>query len=174
LHSEDRLLVTGFLSARDDLSFRSLYRAHTPFLYLFALRILGYNSGDAEDAVQETWIRAVEGIAEFRWRSSLRTWLAGIALNCCREIKRRSPQVMVDLSGVPGSAQNYRFTSDVERCVARLPDGCREVLVLHDIEGYTHKEIAESLQISEGTSKSQLFRAREKMRGMLKSFKEIS
>src|SRR5213594_854530 len=87
--SGDRELVAAFLSLSDEASFRSLYRAHTPGLYRLALRVLGGRGPDAEEVVQATWIRAVEGLRFFRWQSSLRTWLAGIALNCCREVLRQ-------------------------------------------------------------------------------------
>lgn len=171
----DRGLVKRFLIDRDESSFRTLYRAHTPALYLFTLRILGHTPQDAEDVVQEAWIRAIRRLADFRWESSFRTWLSGIALNCCREISRNRPTMELKAVSAENVSTNGRtFQSDIEMCVSNLPDGCREVLVLHDIEGYTHKEIAEKMEITEGTSKSQLFRARTKLRAMLKPFQEIS
>src|SRR5262245_41327984 len=88
----DRERVTRFLKNRDEASFRALYRAYTPALYLLALRLLGRNPQDAEEAVQEAWIRAVERFTTFRWDSSLRTWLCGIIINCCKEICRRKPR----------------------------------------------------------------------------------
>ena len=145
-------------------------------MYLFVLRVLGHKPEDAEEVVQETWIRAITRLESFRWESGLKTWLSGIALNCCREMSRSNKPTM-ELKLVTSDAiraNNSTNLTDVEACVSRLPDGCREVLVLHDIEGYTHKEIAQMMEITEGTSKSQLFRARTKLRGMLKPFREIS
>jgi RNA polymerase sigma-70 factor (ECF subfamily) len=143
---------------------------------LFVLRVLGHRPEDAEEVVQETWIRAITRLANFRWESSLKTWLSAIALNCCREISRSNKPTM-ELKLVTSDAIRAKDSQnlyDVEKCISILPDGCREVLVLHDIEGYTHKEIARMMEITEGTSKSQLFRARAKLREMLKPFQEIS
>lgn len=166
--------MARYLKDRDEATFRSLYRAHMPAMYPLAMRFLGRRSEDAEEALQETWIRAMEGLPRFRWDSSLRTWLCGITINCCRELMRRSPPSTVLPEQSDNAATAFLFDADVESCVRSLPDGCREVLVLHDIEGYTHLEIGERLQISEGTSKSQLSRARAKMREMLRVHKEIS
>lgn len=139
------------------------------------VRILGSASHEAEDVIQETWIRAIQSLSRFHWRSQFRTWLCSIALNCCREFKRNEiPRAASDPQMLSVVMPKHPDVSDIERCVIELPDGCREVLVLHDIEGYTHKEIAEYLEISEGTSKSQLARARSKLRQMLKPQKEIS
>ena len=119
-----------------------------------------------------TWLVAVQGLAGFRWESSLKTWLAGIAVNACREIRRRRARD----SALIRSEQREEASSlpiqdaakmDLERAVASLPEGYREVLVLHDIEGYTHEEIAALLGIDRGTSKSQLSRARRELRARL-------
>lgn len=168
--ADDRELVARFLEARDEASFRALYRAHTPALLLFARRLLGRSADDAEDAVQEAWVRAVRRLDGFRWDSSLRTWLAGITLNCCREALRGrrppdSPEGLARLENEPVS--QLESVPDLEVFVRSLPDGCREVLVLHDIEGYTHSEISAALGIAIGTSKSQLSRARQTIRAWL-------
>ena len=160
---------------RDEPAFRLLYRAHTPSLYLFVLRILGSKREDAEDVIQETWIRAVQALKKFDWRSQLHTWLCSIALNCCREWKRKNiPSTDIDVLTLASVSTEHFYSSEIEKCLMELPDGSREVLVMHDIEGYTHKEIGALLEISEGTSKSQLFRARSMMRQKLKPHKEIS
>jgi len=163
----DRALAEQFVRARDEASFRALYRAHTPAL-LLALRIAGGNSGQAEDAVQEAWLRAVRGLAGFRWESSLRTWLCGITINCCLELRRRQPGTS-ELDAAPEQAVPPPPVGvvELESLVRQLPDSYREVLVLHDVEGYTHEEIGRLLGISEGTSKSQLSRARRTMRAWL-------
>ncbi|MCI0656170.1 MAG: RNA polymerase sigma factor [Acidobacteria bacterium] len=164
--------MDDFLRGADEASFRKLYRAHTPGLYRFVLRILGGGDPEAEEVVQMTWVLAVQNLAGFRWESSLRTWLTGIALNACREIRRRR----VRDRGPTGSGMNEAVGSvpgqegarmDLEKAIASLPEGYREVLVLHDIEGYTHEEIAGLLGIDRGTSKSQLSRARRELRGRL-------
>ena len=165
----DRELVEAFLSTRDEHVFRKLYQLHTPVLYLFALRMLGGVEQDAQDVVQETWVRAVQSFAGFRWQSSLRTWLFGIAMNCCREVWRnRSPDIeLLDSERVEDSHSLPSKNPDLEGLINSLPNGCRKVLVLHDIEGYTHEEIGALLNIAVGTSKHQLFRARAKLRKSL-------
>ncbi len=170
---EDRLLVGSFLRRREEKVFRALYRRHSPALYRLALRFMRGNSRDAEEVMQVTWIRAVENLAGFRWESTLRSWLTGIALNCSREFLRRQKRVTIsepaelqDLAGSPMVPQDVSRI-DLERAIDHLPDGYREVLILHDIEGYTHQEIGEFLGIESGTSKSQLFRARRAVRAKL-------
>lgn len=161
----DRDLVELFLALRDEEVFRKLYRRHTPALYLLALRMTGGAVADAEDVVQEAWIRAAGSLDRFQWSSSLRTWLSGITVNCCREILRRraaQPQLREELE-TPSSPP----VVGLEQLIQRLPDGCREVFILHEMEGYTHEEIGASLGIAAGTSKHQLFRARRKLRESL-------
>jgi RNA polymerase sigma-70 factor (ECF subfamily) len=150
-----------FLDRRDEASFLVLYRRHTPYLYRLALRLLGGSPGPAEDAVQETWLRATPRLPEFRGEAALRTWLAGFTINCCRELRRGDwPAGQAGERAVAFAGPDV----DLERALAGLPDGYREVLVLHDVEGYTHEEIAQRLAISSGTSKSQLSRARRALR----------
>jgi len=170
----DRDLVRMFLGSRDEAAFRALYRAHTPPLYRIARRLLRGNGQDAEELVQTTWIRATGGLHRFRWGSSLRTWLTGILINCSRERLRdhaAAPdagdgglELRGEAAARPGFAPERL---DLERAIASLPDGYREVLVLHDIEGYSHREISGLLGIDEGTSKSQLSRARNAVRHRL-------
>ena len=161
---DDRDLVTQFLQTRDESSFRILYRRHTPKLYLLALRLAG-NQPDAEDAVQEAWIQAIRNLSAFRWESSLRTWLCGITIRCSRKLISRSrPAIPLNSEPlIPDRAESI----DLESLISRLPAGYREVLVLHDVEGYTHEEIGHLLEIQQGTSKSQLFHARRLLRNWL-------
>jgi DNA-directed RNA polymerase specialized sigma24 family protein len=158
---EDEAAIRAFLSRRDDASFLVLYRRHAPYLYRLALRLLGGGRGEAEDAVQETWLRAVPRLGEFRGDAALRTWLAGFTINCCRELLRTAP---AEPPPALRAAAAGGVGVDLERAIAELPQGYREVLVLHDLEGYTHEQIAERLRISAGTSKSQLSRARRALR----------
>lgn len=168
--TEDRALVDLVLHEGNERAFRALYRRHTPYVYQFALRTLGGSEQDADDVIQETWIRAVEGFGRFRWESSLRSWLAGIALNLCRGLFRRKDRGWVEIRDeVPASeaAPRPEHRIDLERALQRIPDGYRTVLVLHDVEGYKHAEIAEMMGTTEGTSKSQLFHARRAVRALL-------
>jgi RNA polymerase sigma factor (sigma-70 family) len=155
--TDDRALVARFLRARDEASFRALYGRHTPALYALALRLLAHRGYDAEDAVHDAWIRAVGALERFRWEASFRTWLSGIVVNCCRERLRtdwrqiREADAVLD-SRVDGGSP-LELTVDVDRAIEQLPGGCRLVFVLHDIDA--------------GTSKSQLFHARRRLRLLL-------
>lgn len=162
-------LLDRFLAERDESSFRVLYRRHSPLLYRVILRSLG-REALAEDLLQETWVRAVRGLPGFRRDSSLRTWLTGIALRCCHEARRAAPPGGEEpASPVAGVVPTSDSRLDLERAVGELAPGRREVLLLHDVEGFTHAEIATLLDIDEGTSKSQLSRARRQVRERLEA-----
>lgn len=166
----DRSLAEAVLEHGDERAFRALYRRHTPYLYQFVLRVLGGNEQDAEDVVQETWIRATGNLAGFRWEGALRSWLVGIAMNRCRSLFRRKDRGWLGLdehvewSATAGAEERI----DLERALALMPNGYRTVLLLHDLEGYRHEEIADMLGTTTGTSKSQLFHARRALRSLLR------
>ena len=169
---EDRPLVAAYLRKRDEHSFRVLYRRHTPVLYGVVSRFLR-DPADVEDAIQETWIAAARRLAGFRWETALGTWLVAIAINCARNRLRRQ---RADEAGDYGEVTELPVTSpiehaidpiDMERAIDALPDGYRQVLVLHDVHGYKHDEVADMLGIATGTSKSQLTRARSSLRRWL-------
>lgn len=166
----DRVLADRVRAGGDESAFRTLYGRHTPAIYQFALRLAGGHEPDAEDVVQETWFRAVERLDGFRWEANLRTWLRAIALNVWRRRMRdRSPNWLpIEDDLLPGPAPvDPADRLDLERALTLLPPGYRAVLLLHDGEGRTHAEIGEALGISEGTSKSQLWRARTRLRTLL-------
>ncbi len=177
LETADRVLVARFLSRRDEASFRAIYARHAPAVFALAARISG-SASDGEDLLQEAWIRAVERLEGFRWESTLRTWLCGIAVNCWRELRRRRLNGLEAVFVEPAAAALEDDLADdaplprgeridLERAIAALADGYREVVVLHDVHGYTHHEIAGMLGIEAGTSRSQLFRGRRSLREML-------
>lgn len=166
----DRALAEQVWRDRDERAFRTLYRRHTPALYQFVLRLLGGNETEAEDVLQEVWIRAVEGLADFRWEASLKSWISGIALNVCRRLFRRKERGWITLTpGDEPAVEPQRNVEliDLESVIAGLADRYRTVLVLHDVEGFTHEEIGERLAIPVNTSKSQLSRARRALRAAL-------
>ena len=169
LSSDDRDLVARFLRTRDDSAFRAIYRRHTPMLYRVAWRMAG-NADRAAEIVQDTWIRAIENLAAFRWQSSLTTWLVGIAINCAREEARRaqaSASAADSIREPAARAPAIAERMDLENAIASLAPGFREILLLHDVEGLTHEEIALALGIEAGTSRSQLARARAALRECL-------
>ncbi len=172
---EDEVLIRELLEGGNEQAFRTLYRRHTPRLFQMVLRTLGCTE-DAEDVVQETWIRAVESVAAFRGESRFYTWLAAIAINRVGDRLRRNKRWVFDNIALEslehvGPAEGGGEI-DMERAIAHLPAGCRTVLVLHDVEGFTHEEIAAQLGVTTGTSKSQLFRARRALRRMFEHMEE--
>lgn len=168
----DRVLVERFLASRDEESFSRIYSRHTPMAYRFAFRMTG-DEERASDAVQEAWSRATSALDRFAWRSSFRTWFTGIVLNCCRELER-SRAANVDPPEPTHGAPQVARRVDLERAIARLADGYRSVLLLHDVEGFTHQEIGSILGLDTGTSKSQLSRARKQLRSELSAGRESS
>ena len=166
--SADRQLVRRFLRSRSERSFLRLYDNHAQALYRMALRLASGAGAEAEEIVQETWIRAVQGLADFGWHSTLRTWLIGIAVNVARERRRRQTrnQPRPALQVVEGG-RSPGAKLDLERAIAGLSPAYREVLLLHDVEGYTHREVGQMLGIDEGSSKSRLSRARRVLRERL-------
>jgi RNA polymerase sigma-70 factor (ECF subfamily) len=166
---DDRRLIDSFLETRREDVFRKLHRRHAARLYSLVRRLAPPSRAD--DVYQECWTRIVEKLSTFAWRSSFATWSSGIALNCVREAQRgREPRGEVPAeTAAPGPASTHRseLRLDVEEALRRLADGYRAVLVLHDIHGHTHEEIADLLGIAAGTSKSQLSRARASIRSLL-------
>lgn len=164
---------------RGDLgAFEELYRLHAGRLYSVALRLVG-NAADAEDLLQEIFLAAHRKLDTFRGESALGTWLYRLATNLCLDHLRsrsgRSRQVtdalddeagLMDTSSMSLAEQTVT-RMDLERALARLPEGCRAAFVLHDIEGLEHREVAEVLGVAEGTSKSQVHKARLKLRALL-------
>ena len=157
----------------DEAAFRALYRRHTPRLRRLVARLLGGVNADADDAVQEAWMRAVRALGEFRHDASFATWIGAIGIRVCHETFRRRKRWSFLGGEIPHAlaarpVQEHERL-DLESAIARLPEGYRTVLVLHDVEGFTHGDIARQLGIAEGTSKSTLSRARAAVRRHLGS-----
>ena len=125
----------------------------------------------ADDIIQDVWIRAIERLTHFKWQSSLKTWLSGIAINCCREYNRSRKHTGTDEIAVDNKIlynNNSDSKMDLQKALIKLPEGYREVLLLHDMEGFKHSEISVLLGIDPGTSKSQLHNARKAIKNLLK------
>jgi RNA polymerase sigma-70 factor (ECF subfamily) len=160
-------------------AFEELYRAHSGRLYSLAVRMLG-NPADAEDQLQEIFLSAHRKLESFRGESALGTWLYRLAMNQLLDHVRsraaRTGQLTdgLDDATVLADAGGHKLAEraidriDLERALAELPDGCRAAFVLHDVEGLEHKEVSEVLGIAEGTSKSQVHKARLRLRGLLR------
>jgi RNA polymerase sigma-70 factor (ECF subfamily) len=158
----------------DEAAFQELYHAHVGRVYALCLRLAGDRS-DAEELTQDVFVRAWERLATFRGESAFTTWLHRLTVNMFlmarRTATRRERRVMpaadpADLER-PHADPPAGLRLDLERAIARLPEGAREVFLLFDVEGYGHGEIAEMLGIATGTSKAQLFRARRLLREWL-------
>jgi RNA polymerase sigma-70 factor (ECF subfamily) len=163
--------LVELVAAGDETAFRTLYRLHADDLFRFALWLSDGVDDVAEELVQETWVRAVRALPDFEGRSSLKTWLCAIATRCAHEDRRRHASERRKRENAPRSesapAPPVPARLDLRSAIRALPQGFRTVLVLHDVEGFRHDEIAELLGISAGTSKSQLSRARRRVREMM-------
>ncbi len=155
-------------------AFERLYRKHGRRVYAVCLRMVS-DPGRAEELMQDAFVRAWSAIGSFQHRSAFGTWLHRLAVNVVlsdvRAEKRRSSRELLrgELDEfereVGGAMPETRV--DLERAIAALPSGAKEVLILHDIEGYRYREIAELIGVAEGTVKSQLSRARRLVREAL-------
>jgi RNA polymerase sigma-70 factor (ECF subfamily) len=137
------------------------------------------NTADAEDLLQEIFLTAHRKLESFRGESSLGTWLYRLATNQCLDYLRSRAARAGSLTdaideeptladaGSRSLAERTVTKMDLERALARLPEGCRAAFVLHDIEGLEHREVAQVLGIAEGTSKSQVHKARLRLRTLL-------
>ena len=156
-------------------AFVEAYRLIGSRLYGAALRILK-RPQEAEEAVQETFVRLLESAPTIR-TGNLSAWLHRVTVNHCLDrIKSKShaeEQLPEDFQGLRAGAQSTERL-DLTRAVGRLPQRARMVFLLHDVEGFKHREVAETLGIREGTSKAQLFRAREMLRAWLSSAAEAT
>ena len=168
--SPDVALVSA-AAGGSEAAFRELFRRHTPHLLQFVSRVLGANASEAEDVVQDTWLRAYPALVTFRNESSFSTWLCSVglraALDSLRKGKRRSTEFVLEDDDAPLELPHHEDRMDLETAIASLAPGYRMILVLHDVEGFTHEEIALQLGIAPGTSKAQLFKARRVMRALL-------
>ncbi len=163
----------------DSEAFELLYRRHFRRVYALTLRMLG-DPTLAEDLTQEVFVNLFSKIGSFRGESQFTTWLHRMTVNQVlmyfRKASTRS-ELTTDEGETP--VQIVRGTEDpgkmpvvdrigLERAVRQLPLGYRTVFILHDVEGYDHEEISRMLEISQGTSKSQLHKARLKLRGLIR------
>ncbi len=158
--------------AGDRGAMEALYTAHSGRVYTVVRRLVG-DDHLAEDISQDAWVRAFERLASFRGESAFGTWMHRLAVNTAlNRLRRRGRRPEVEKAAAPPPAPpdtdemvlNQRVLG---QALDRLPDGYRQVLVMHDVEGMTHEEIAERLGVAIGTSKSQLHKARARMREIL-------
>lgn len=156
-------------AAGDVRAFERLYRRHVARVHSLARRMMGPE--DADEATQDVFVRVWEKLDTFRGDAKFGTWLHRVAINLMlgkRKKRGRRRERFVEGEAILETFSSHPVRSetriDFESAIECLPDGAREVLVLHDVEGYKHREIARQLGISPGTSKSQLHRARMMLR----------
>lgn len=156
---------------------RALYQRYAPRVYAVVRRLAG-DDALAEDWAQEAWVQAIGGLRGFRGEAAFGSWLHRIAVNRALQ-GRRSRARRADRETPLDDAHPARPVPEdallklrVERALDRLPARMRQVLVLHDVEGYTHQEIGARMGVAPGTCKSQLFKARAKMRELLRAVRE--
>ena len=163
----------------DTGAFELIYRRHFRRVYALCLRMLG-DPTQAEDLTQDVFVNLFNKIGSFRGESAFTTWLHRMTVNQVLMYFRKA-STRSELTTEEGETpvQIVRGTEDpnampvvdriaLERAIAQLPPGYRTVFVLHDVEGYDHDEIARTLGVSEGTSKSQLHKARLKLRTLIR------
>lgn len=168
--SEVRRAASG-----DEGAFARLYRRHVARVHTLVRRMAGPDAAD--DLTQDIFIRAWDKLPSFRAESAFATWLHRLAVNVVLS-RRRSEKSertwMLDEDAPRGAAAGRNLypgvALDLESAIARLPEGARQVFVLHDVEGWTHEEIASQCGLVPGTSKSQLSRARATLRRMLDGY----
>ena len=160
----------------DGAAERLLYDAHVDRVYRLAYRLAG-DDELAREFTQDTFVRAFERLGSFRGEAKLSTWLHAVAtsvvLNGLRKVKRlRRETDLEDAGGVAAGRRDAEpdLKQRLARAIDDLPEGYRAVFVMHDVEGYTHEEIGNALDIETGTSKAQLSRARAKLRKALADF----
>jgi len=163
----------------DESAFEKLYRRHFRRVYAICLRMTG-NTAEAEDLTQDVFTNLFRKIGQFRGMSAFTTWLHRFTVNQVLMYfrKRKSrPEFTTEEGETPvqivqGTANPDRMPIidrlAIEQAIAQLPPGYRQIFVLHDVEGYEHEEIAQMLGIAVGTSKSQLHKARLKLRSLIR------
>ena len=166
----------------DRTAFECLYRLHSRRVYAVCLRMLA-DPTEAEDLTQEAFLLLFRKIHTFRGESAFSTWLHRLVVNLVlMHLRKKSPPI-VSIEATPDPDDDTSPNIDMgapdlllegsidrinlERCIGQLPAGCRTMFVLHDVQGYEHREIAEMLGRSVGDSKSQLHKARRRLRELL-------
>jgi RNA polymerase sigma-70 factor (ECF subfamily) len=169
VEASDADLIGRFLANKDGWAFRTLYRRHSPAVDGLLCRLTGGRESDAADVLQNAWIRVADRLNTFRGDAQFRTWLTGIALNCYREWRRASRATDATVDADPAAFPVPDRVTDgghaTSRKSAALPAHYREVLVLHDVEGFTHEDIAAALGIEPGTPSRCHARAHSSARG---------
>jgi RNA polymerase sigma-70 factor (ECF subfamily) len=156
----------------DRLAQKSLYDKYKKAMYTLAYRITG-DFETANDVLQDAFLKVFKGLASFRGESTLGAWIKTIVVRTAYSKLRKENQYFESIEDVKPHSQvdwgHYLDAEYLEKAILSLPEGYRTVFVLIEVEGYGHKDVAQMLGISEGTSKSQLFYAKKRLRQILKN-----
>jgi RNA polymerase sigma-70 factor (ECF subfamily) len=169
-HADSERADVALAAAGDSHAFERLYRQHVNRIHSLVRRMVG-GEGDADELVQDVFVRAWQRLSTFRGESQFGTWLHRLAVNLVLNWQKsagRGRKLFLDdedaTEALPARRQSHEDRMDLEAALSRLPPGARQVLVLHDVEGFKHEEIAAMLGVQTGTSKAQLHRARKLLR----------
>ncbi len=150
---------------------RALYDKYKKAMYTLAYRISG-DFETANDVLQDAFIKVFKNLGSFRGESTLGAWIKTIVVRTAYSYLRKENKYSVSVESIPADSQvdwgNHLDAEYLEQAILSLPEGYRTVFVLIEVEGYTHREVAQLLGISEGTSKSQLFYSKKRLRELLK------
>ena len=159
---------------------RMLWNQHAPHVDAVVRRIAG-DPDTAEDIAQEVWIQIFRALPSWRGDAKFSTWVHRVAINRTLNALRRTRRLSAvetsieeDSASVEQDGERSMLAASIEAAARQLSPGARTVFLLHDVEGYTHEEIASELGITPGGSKSQLFKARAKLRRLLAPFAPTS
>lgn len=178
---EDDFVLVRAASGGDQKAFEQLYRKHSKRLMSVLWRLCGGSQSRAEDCLQEAFVKAWQALPTFRYESAFSTWLHRLAVNIAlMELRSRKgaedleqdDTVLAFERTTDTASHQTRMQMDLERAVASLPTRARAVLVLFDIEGWTHEAIAEYCDMAVGSSKAQLHRARSLLRDKLGAYRD--
>ncbi|HLY60929.1 MAG TPA: RNA polymerase sigma factor [Terriglobia bacterium] len=166
----------------DEAAFEKLFETHKRRVYAICLRATR-NTADAEDLTQDAFLKVFRGLPGFRGESIFSTWLHRLVMNevlmHLRKRQRAQPSIDEQFSNLQGEPVKIEYGTEdgrlsgcvdritLDRALAKLPSGYRTAFLLYDVEGYKHSEIARMMNWSVGNSKSQLFKARRKLRAWL-------
>ena len=170
--TDDQLTVQRAILG-DERALRSLWTRYSPYVDAVVRRLVS-DPDSAADVAQEVWIQIFKALPTWRRESAFSTWAHRIAVNRTLNALRRTKRLALietpieeDSAAVEQDSERSMLATTIEDAAKKLSPGARTVFLLHDVEGYTHEEIAESLGITAGGSKSQLFKARAKLRKLL-------
>jgi RNA polymerase sigma-70 factor, ECF subfamily len=174
----DQLLIKRAIDG-DERALRLLWSQHAPHIDAVIRRLVG-DPDQAADIAQEVWMQIFRALPSYRGDAQFGTWAHRSAVNLTLNALRRSRRVSKietdieeDTAFVEMDGDRAFLAASIEQAMTKLPSGARTVFVLHDVEGYTHEDIAQELGITSGASKSQLFKARAKLRRLLAHLDDV-